>query len=99
MDHLDEVPCADGAGMDIALLDPDIAAFAPLGARDIADTRRQCREDRIEPADHFLVAADHHAIATLDAPDAARGAHVDIMKPACFRRLAVPNTVRPQRID
>src|SRR5260370_34357272 len=87
MDHLDEMPGADRAGMDIALLDPGIASLAPRGARDIADARRERGENRVEPVDHGLVAADHHAIAALDAPDAASGADVPISTSARPERL------------
>src|SRR4051794_7371557 len=98
MDHLDEVPGADRAGMDIALLDTGVAAVAAGGARDIADSRRQCLEDRIEPADHGFVAADHHAIAALNAPDAAGGADVDIMQPVFPERLAAADVVLPKGV-
>src|SRR5438128_5887371 len=74
MDHLDEMPGAAGAGMDVALLDPGIAPIAAASARNVADPGCQRLEDRIEPADHGFFAADHHAIAALDAPDAATGA-------------------------
>ena len=36
VNHLDEMPGADGTGVNVALLDPGIAPFAPVGARDIA---------------------------------------------------------------
>src|SRR6202165_5442571 len=71
MNHLDEVPGADRAGVNVALLDPDIASLAAASAWNLAKARRQCREDRIEPIHPRLVAADHHAIAAVDTPDAA----------------------------
>src|SRR4051794_22611864 len=80
MDHLDEVTGADRTCMDIALLDPRVTSVAAIGPWNIADTRRQCLEDRVEPVDDFLVAADHHAIAALDTPDAAGGADVHVMQ-------------------
>ena len=70
----------------------------PGGARNVADARRQRREDRIEPVDHGLVAADHHAIAALDAPDAAAGADVDVMDAALLQRLAAADVVLPERV-
>src|ERR1700753_2902372 len=73
VNHLDEVSGADRPGMNVALLDPAITALASSGARDVADARRQRCEDRIEALDHRLVTADHHAVAALDAPDAAGG--------------------------
>ena len=41
--------------------------------------RRKRREDRIEMLDHLGLAADHHAVAALQAPDAAAGADVDVV--------------------
>src|SRR5207244_12593742 len=62
MDHLDKMPGADGAGVNIALLDPCIASLAPGGARAIADARRERGADRIEPADPDLVGPEHHEL-------------------------------------
>src|SRR6267154_738259 len=88
VNHLDEVPGADRAGMNIALLDARIASLAAAGALDIADARRQACEDRIEAIDHRLVAADHYAIAARDAPHAARRADVDIVDATLFQHFA-----------
>src|ERR1044072_4278564 len=96
--HLDEVTRAHGTCVNIALLDPRIAALAPAGARNIADPGRQRGKDRIEPVDHGLVAADHHAITALDAPDAAAGADVDIVDALFVERLAAADVVLPERV-
>ena len=82
VDHLDEMPGADRAGVEIALLDAGVASLPPLGARNVAEAGRKRGEDRVEAFDHLLVAADHHAVAALDAPDAAGGADVDVMDAA-----------------
>src|ERR1700761_939676 len=95
VDHLDEVSGADRSGVDVALLDPAITALAPRGARDVADARRQRREDRVEAIDLRLVAADHHAIAALNAPDAAGGADIDVMDATLFQGLAAAHVVLP----
>jgi hypothetical protein len=98
MDHLDEMAGADRAGVDVALLDPrDRGPRGPWCA-DVADAGRQRLEDRIEPVDHRLVAADHHAIAALDAPDAAGGADVDIVDAALLQRLAAADVVLPEGV-
>ena len=44
-----------------------------------ADARRQRGENGIEMLHHVRFAADHHAIAALQTPDAAAGAHIHIM--------------------
>ena len=98
MNHFDEMPGADRAGVDITLLDAGVASLAPAGARDIAGTRRQACEDRIETIDHRLVAADHHAIAAVDSPNPAAGADVDIVDSAFLQRLAAAYVVLPERI-
>ena len=36
-------------------------------------------EDRVEPFHGRIVAADHHAVASFESPDAAAGAHVHVM--------------------
>jgi hypothetical protein len=80
MDHLHEVAGARGAGVDVAALGARIERLAPAGAFDLANPRRQCREDRIEPLHRLGVAADHQAVAALQAPHAARRADIEIME-------------------
>src|SRR6185312_8492722 len=88
MDHLDEMAGPDRTGMEIAALDTGIALVTPGSPRDVTGPWCQACEDRIEPIDGGLVAADHHAIAALQPPDTARGADVEIMQAAPFQRLA-----------
>ena len=42
--------------------------------------RSHGREDRAEPVDDLLLAADHQAEAALEAEDAARRADVDVVQ-------------------
>ena len=79
--------------MHVAALDARIAAFAARGGGDVALAGRQRREDRIEPIDGLLVAADHQAIAALQAPDAAAGAAVDVVDALGLQRLGPPDVV------
>src|SRR5262250_2063300 len=89
---------ADGTCMDVALLDTQVAA-APAGrSRNVAHARREAREDRIEPIDHGRLAADHHAIAALDAPDAAGGPDIEIVDAALLQRLAAAHVVLPEGV-
>ena len=46
------------------------------------DARGERREDRVEPLDRLVGAADHQAVAALEAEDAAAGAAVDVVDPA-----------------
>src|SRR6478609_7852733 len=98
VDHLDEMSGADGTGMDITLFDARVAAIAAGRARDVADAWRQRREDRIEAIHHLLLTADHHAIAAVDAPDAARGTDIDIEQALLLQRLAAADVVLPERV-
>src|SRR5438552_28110 len=54
--------------------------LAPRDARRRLHRRRQRGEDRVEVLDHLRLAADHLAVAALQAPDAAAGADIDIMQ-------------------
>ena len=65
---------------------------------DIAATGRERRQDRIDARYGARVAADHHAIAALQAPDAAARADVEIMDAALFQRLAAAHVILPERI-
>src|SRR5262249_49169667 len=79
MDHLDEMAGADRSGMEIALLGTRVELAASFGALDGADAGRQCREDRIEPLHAFGIAADHQAVAALQAPYAAGCPDIEIV--------------------
>jgi hypothetical protein len=52
----------------------------------------------VEPIDHRLVAADHHAVTAVDAPDTAGGADIQIVDAALLQRLAAAHVVLPERI-
>ena len=75
-----------------------VAAVAPRRARDVAGTRSERGENRVEAEHRFAIAADHHAISALETPDAAAGADVDIMDAALLQRLAAAYVVLPERI-
>ena len=80
VDHLDEVARTDRAGMDVAALGAGIGdLLAARRARDVAGARRQDIEDGIDGVDGFLVAAHHHAVTALEAPDAAGCPDVDVV--------------------
>src|SRR4051794_23414883 len=98
VNHLDKMSGANRAGVNIALFDAGIAPLAPGRAWNIAHPRRQRRKDRIEPVDHRLVAADHHAVTALDAPDASAGANVKVMDAFFVERLAAANVVLPKSV-
>src|SRR3977135_85653 len=70
---------AGRAAIKVALFDGAGTLFPSGSARNVAATRRQCFEDGIEMAKSFFRSADHHAVATLQAPHAAAGSYVDIV--------------------
>src|SRR6185369_16760653 len=88
---------AGRAGMDIAFLSARIlgcvGALAIGGRRNRARARGQRIEDRIEMIDDRLLAADHHAIAALQPPDATRGADIDIADALFGARLRAADIV------
>src|SRR6185312_6199997 len=91
--HLDEMPGAGRAGMDIAAFGAWVARLPARGARDVAEAGGERREDRIEVIDSLLRAADHHAVAALDAPDAARRAAIDIVDALLGQLLGAADVV------
>src|SRR5215471_9360342 len=49
------------------------------GARNVAPSGRQRRKNRVETLHDRPFAADHHAVAALQTPDAAAGSDIDIV--------------------
>jgi len=67
--------------MQIAPLGGAADLVAARRARDVAHAGRQRLEDGIEPLHSLVRAADHHAVAALQAPNAAARPHVHIVNP------------------
>jgi hypothetical protein len=61
--------------------------------RDIADTRRQRLEDWVEPLYRLVRAADHHAVAAFQAPDAAAGPDIHIVNTLRHKFLGAADVV------
>ena len=61
------------------MLGSGIALVATRGALDGADAGSQGGKDRVEVLDDARLAADHKAVAAVEAPDAAAGAGIDIV--------------------
>src|ERR1700688_2158234 len=85
--HLDEVPGAGGTAMQVSKGGGALLALAARRGRDRSLARRQRLPDRVEALDRVARAADHQAVAAVDAPDAAAGAGVEIVD-ALARQLA-----------
>src|SRR5579862_4304414 len=84
------------SGMDVTVLGARIAAVTARRARHVAGTRRQRLEDRVESVDDIFRAADHHAVAAFESPDAAAGANVDMMDVALFKSFGAADIVLPE---
>src|SRR5262245_44351879 len=82
--HLDEVPGAARPAVQISLLGCLADLLSSRRACDVPDAGPEPREDRVEALDDVVLAADHHAVPALQAPDAAARAHVDVVN--AFRR-------------
>src|SRR5206468_12286691 len=96
--HLDEVAGPVGPAVQITLLAGAAARDAARGARNVADSGREPRENRIEMPHDGLLAADHHAIAALEAPYAAARSDVDVMDALARELLCAANVVDVIRI-
>ena len=81
VDHLHEVAGAVRPAVEVAVLRGAARLLAARRARDVAAARRQRRKIGSRRCTGVRLAADHHAVAALEAPDAAAGAHVDVVDP------------------
>ena len=80
VDHFGEVAGAVGPAVQVALLGGAVDTLAPRGARDVARPGGQRPEHRIEVLHGLIRAADHQAVAALQAPDTAARPDVYIME-------------------
>jgi len=63
----------------VTLLSRAADLLAPGSVRDLAHAGRQRLENRVESSDRLVRAADHHAVAALQAPHSTAGPHVDVL--------------------
>ena len=93
VDHLHEVPGAGRAAVEVAVLGGDRVALAAGRALGRLDARGERLEERVEPPDGGVVAADHQAVAALEAEHAAARAHVDVVQALLGERLRAGDVV------
>lgn len=84
--------------MEIALLARRVAALAMLCRLDLALAGRQRGEDRLQPVEGRLVAADHQAIAAIEAVDAAGGADIHVVDALDRELLTAADVVLPEGV-
>src|SRR4249919_3963027 len=87
--HLDEVTRAGGSAVQIALLLRCQLTRATRRPLNLAHSRSDRLQDRVDDLDRFVVSAHHQAVAALQAEDASAGADVDVME-ALLAKLGGP---------
>src|SRR5271166_4339421 len=98
VDHLGEMPGPGRTTMHVAFLRTRVGVVSARSSRNAAHSRRQRSQDWIEMIDRSPRAADHHAITTLKAPNAARGADVDVLDALFGKGFRAANVVLVVRI-
>src|SRR5258706_55633 len=93
VDHFHEMAGARWAAVQIAFLGGAGCFLAARNAWCVAAGRRQRSENWIEMPDGVVFAADHLAIAALEAPDASAGPHINIVNAATGKFLGAANVV------
>src|SRR5450631_4291743 len=73
------MPGARRTAVDVAVFRCASELFSPRSFRDVALTRRDRLENRIEPLDSRARPANHHAVAAVYSPYSAARAHVDVV--------------------
>src|SRR5205807_4642620 len=79
VNHLHEVPGAVGPAVQVAVLRRGGLAVATRRPWRRLDAGGDGAEDGVQVADDLVLAADHQAVAPLDAPDPAAGAAVHVV--------------------
>src|SRR5208282_6943321 len=94
VDHFDEVACAVGSAMEIAVLGgAGGSLLAARRARRRLERRRERGKDRIEVLYDFRLAADHLAEAAVQSPYAAAGTGIDVMDSLRLERPGAPDII------
>src|ERR1051326_983883 len=79
--------------MKITVLNRALKILSAGRTDNVAESRRQSLEYGIQPLNGLLRSANHHAITTFQAPDAATGAHVDIINLLLLQRAGPAHVV------
>src|ERR1700688_496586 len=79
MDHFHEMAGTARPAMQVTLFGRPAKFVAAGRACHFATARCERGENRVETLNYLCVAADHHAITTFQAPDAATGSDIDIV--------------------
>ena len=93
MDHLNEVPGAVGSAAQIAKLRCTTKFFASRRSLNVTETGRQGSKDGIEMFHNCKLRANHHAIAALQAPDAAARSNIHIVNLLWSKLFGAPDII------
>src|SRR3546814_14426038 len=93
MHHLDEMPGAMRAAMQIALFGGAFVIGSARCARRRVDAWRQRQKDRIEMFDNLFLTADHQAIPACLANYPSARAHIEIVDSFVFQLLRAADVV------
>ena len=96
--HLDEMAGAVWAAVQIALLGGAIDLLPANSARNIAHSGCERGKDWIEPLDDLGLAANHHAVTTLQTPHTSACAHIHIVDLSGSEFLCPPDIVHIVRV-
>src|SRR5262245_29751081 len=77
--HLDEVAGAVWPTVQITLFSSAADPLASGSPRNVARTRGQPLENRVEVLDDVFLASNHHAVTAFQTPDAAAGTNVVVV--------------------
>src|SRR5256885_14149236 len=93
VNHFHKVTSAVRPTVQVTFFRSATGFFAPRCAIYRAAAWRKRLENRIEPLDDFVFAANHLAIAAFQPPYAAAGADVDVVNPFLSKLLRAANIV------
>src|SRR5712675_2132201 len=91
--HFNEVARARRAAVEIAFFRSARGLLAPWSTRRITAPRSQRVENGIKVANGVIFAANHLAVAALQAPHAAAGANINIVNALCRKLLGAANII------
>ena len=87
VDHLYEMTRSGWAAINIAVFGGSGQLLAARSAGYVAPARGKRLENWIKLPNHFLRAADHHAVTAFEAPNAAAGTDINVMNAFVFELL------------
>src|SRR5688572_12957393 len=85
--------CSAGPAMQVTHLSGATDVFASGCARNLPNARSKRQENRIKSPDRFGLSSNHHTIATLETPDAAARADINVMYLPGSQFPCAPNVV------